>query len=282
MGALRKLLAKSLPFTSLPFGFGAAHRSPEVKTERGRFDHILNWRLLSGTHNFPGPDGGTCVNEAAIVAAGLSYRAVVRPQDLPACFSPVIGAYTIRLNDGMPNGPRQKLLPYVTRLAGTADDFAIECRRTECLALATVRVVAANALRHAGLTDHADAWAAVRDLDGAVALFPKWELDQVDCVKGLRHTTHIAHSAAVGARECRRYGALCLDAADDAGRAAIAAARVAVRVADDTQAQLEVWDEALAALDDILAIGNQAEAVEPAIASERMEKAKRAALQTIS
>lgn len=277
MGALRKLLA-----ASLPFGFGTVRRSPEVKAQGAPFDHILNWRLLSGMHDFPGPDGGTCVNEAAIVAAGLSYRAVVRPQDLPACFSPVIGAYTIRLNDGMPNEPRQKLLPYVTRLAGTADDFAIECRRTECLALAAVRVVAANALRRAGLTDHAAAWAAVRDLDGAVALFPKWEVNQVDSVKGLRHATHIAHSAAVGARECHQYGSLCLDAADDAGRAVIVAARVAVRVADDTRAQLEVWDEALAALDDMLAIGNQAGAVEPAVASERMAKAKRAALQTPS
>jgi hypothetical protein len=31
------------------------------------FDKILNWKLLRGSHYFPGPDGGTCVNEAAIV-----------------------------------------------------------------------------------------------------------------------------------------------------------------------------------------------------------------------
>ena len=34
------------------------------------FGHILNWRLLAGSHPFPGPDGGTCINEAAVVAAG--------------------------------------------------------------------------------------------------------------------------------------------------------------------------------------------------------------------
>lgn len=40
------------------------------------FDHILNWKLLRGSHAFPGPDGGTCINEAAILAAGFRYRPV--------------------------------------------------------------------------------------------------------------------------------------------------------------------------------------------------------------
>ena len=31
------------------------------------FDKIINWKLLNGSHDFPGPDGGTCINEAAIV-----------------------------------------------------------------------------------------------------------------------------------------------------------------------------------------------------------------------
>jgi hypothetical protein len=38
------------------------------------FDHILQWKLTHGSHPFPGKDGGTCINEAAIVAAGLSTR----------------------------------------------------------------------------------------------------------------------------------------------------------------------------------------------------------------
>jgi hypothetical protein len=33
------------------------------------FDHILHWKLKRGSHAFPGTDGGTCINEAAIVAA---------------------------------------------------------------------------------------------------------------------------------------------------------------------------------------------------------------------
>jgi hypothetical protein len=29
------------------------------------FNTILNWKLPEGSHDFPGPDGGTCINEAA-------------------------------------------------------------------------------------------------------------------------------------------------------------------------------------------------------------------------
>ena len=41
------------------------------------FDHILNWRLLRGSHEFPGKDGGTCINEAAVIAAA---DAIGRPK----------------------------------------------------------------------------------------------------------------------------------------------------------------------------------------------------------
>ena len=51
------------------------------------FDHILNWKLQPGSHPFPGKDGGTCINEAAIVAAGFEYQPVRRVEDMPDCFS---------------------------------------------------------------------------------------------------------------------------------------------------------------------------------------------------
>jgi hypothetical protein len=47
------------------------------------FDHILNWKLKHGSHPFPGKDGGTCINEAALVAAGFEYRPVPRVEDMP-------------------------------------------------------------------------------------------------------------------------------------------------------------------------------------------------------
>ncbi len=40
------------------------------------FNPILNWKLKAGPHRFPGPDGGTCINEAALVAAGFAYKPI--------------------------------------------------------------------------------------------------------------------------------------------------------------------------------------------------------------
>ena len=51
------------------------------------FDHILNWTLKKGSHQFPGPDGGTCINEAALVAMGFEYRPINFAWQMPRCFS---------------------------------------------------------------------------------------------------------------------------------------------------------------------------------------------------
>ena len=94
----------------------------------GPFDHILNWTLKVGSHQFPGPNGGTCINEAAIVAAGFAYRPVRRVEDMPACFSRPICRLAMRLNDTTSNEQRQRLLPFVTRLA-CADTEQVERER---------------------------------------------------------------------------------------------------------------------------------------------------------
>lgn len=92
------------------------------------FEHILNWTLKQGSHAFPGPDGGTCINEAAIVAAGFPYRRVRRAEDMPACFSRPICHLAMHLNDNAGDAERQRLMPYVTRLA-CADEAEVERRR---------------------------------------------------------------------------------------------------------------------------------------------------------
>jgi hypothetical protein len=93
-----------------------------------QFDHILNWRLKPGSHKFPGPDGGTCINEAAIVAAGFPYRPVRCVEEMPACFSRPICRLAMRLNDEATDKQRQRLLPFVTRLA-CADTEQVEWER---------------------------------------------------------------------------------------------------------------------------------------------------------
>ena len=82
-----------------------------------RFDHILNWTLKVGSHAFPGKDGGTCINEAAIVAAGFPYQPVRRVEEMPDCFSRPICRLAMQLNDAASDEERQRLLPFVTRLA---------------------------------------------------------------------------------------------------------------------------------------------------------------------
>jgi hypothetical protein len=81
------------------------------------FDKILNWKLKRGSHVFPGQDGGTCINEAAIVAAGFPYRRVRFVENMPACFSRPICGLAMELNDLASDEQRQHLLPFVTRLA---------------------------------------------------------------------------------------------------------------------------------------------------------------------
>lgn len=92
------------------------------------FDHILNWTLKRGSHPFPGPEGGTCINEAAVVAHGFPYRAIRSPLAMPPCFSRPICRLALFLNDEANDVQRQRLLPFVNRLA-CADTPAVEAER---------------------------------------------------------------------------------------------------------------------------------------------------------
>ncbi len=92
------------------------------------FDHLLNWKLKAGSHRFPGPDGGTCINEAALVAAGFAYKPICIVEQMPKCFSRPICRLAMRLNDMASDEERQRLLPFVTRLA-CADTKKVEKAR---------------------------------------------------------------------------------------------------------------------------------------------------------
>jgi hypothetical protein len=92
------------------------------------FDHILNWKLLRGSHSFPGPEGGTCINEAAVVACGFPYQSINSVGLMPDCFSRPICQLAMRLNDEATDEERQRLMPFVTRLA-CADTREVERER---------------------------------------------------------------------------------------------------------------------------------------------------------
>jgi hypothetical protein len=97
------------------------------------FDTILNWKLQRGSHKFPGPDGGTCINEAAIVAAGFPYESVLFVELMPSCFSRPICRWAMELNDMATDEQRQQLLPFVARLA-CADTPKVERERQDYIA----------------------------------------------------------------------------------------------------------------------------------------------------
>ena len=102
------------------------------------FDHLLNWTLKAGSHPFPGKEGGTCINEAALVAAGFAYKPVRTVDDMPDCFSRPICRLAMLLNDEANDEDRQRLLPFVTRLA-CADTPEVEHARATYIAFRMTR-----------------------------------------------------------------------------------------------------------------------------------------------
>jgi hypothetical protein len=73
-----------------------------------------DYTLGYGTHATP--EEGRCAME------WVSYLAGETHSDQPHCVSPVLRAVCIALNDGLDDGPRQALRPYLSRTIGTAQD----------------------------------------------------------------------------------------------------------------------------------------------------------------
>lgn len=116
------------------------------------FDAILNWKLLQGSHEFPGPDGGTCINEAAVIAAGMQYRKIETITDCPPCFCPALSLFALRLNDcAVTDYHRNELLEFVTRLPGSADTSLVQAARDEFIVTGLVREIMPIILRRVGL-----------------------------------------------------------------------------------------------------------------------------------
>lgn len=218
------------------------------------WNKILNWRLLSGSHKFPGPDGGTCINEAAIVAAGFKYNKVSSADDCPPCFSRVLAAYAISLNDRLPDDQRQELLiPFVTRLAGTADAIEIERQRFDFIMLGIVRTVLPFSLR-GRKDDLASECERTENYDQAIAVVSKLTLDRA-----------LALDLALDLARARAR-ALDLARARALDRAlALARARARAR---------EINKAAVALLDGAMKIGKQAEPIDTDIVVGRLAKTR--------
>jgi hypothetical protein len=255
--------------------------------DRPRFDfeRMLHWKILRGSHEFPGPDGGTCVNEAAIVASGYPYRPVRRIEDCPASFSRPLALYAMCLNEiVLSDTLRQELLmPFVTRLAGSADQPEIEMARVALIVQKTVATILPEALARAGYQWEAercrsadtieDAIAAVRQLCGR-----NWYARGPHLI-GLINTINLAVEDFVAHR--------AIDAAQYAGTAIADVAEVITSIGGDgaKRASDNVYRQGAAILDAAVGIGRQAAAVPTEVVAQRLQSVKRTALihqQTVS
>src|SRR5262249_44728055 len=150
-------------------GRGAPHLQGTGGFDFGR---LLNWRILRGSHEFPGPDGGTCVNEAAIVAAGYPYTPVRRIDDCPASFSRPLALYAMCLNEIVLDDRRGRelLLPLVAGWAGAGDPPEVDLQRAALILQRTVAEIVPEAFEWLGRSREARRCRAVANADEAVAV----------------------------------------------------------------------------------------------------------------
>lgn len=187
-----------------------------------RLAQIEALSLSAGSHkDF---ERGMCVMEATAYVAGEPWS------DHPQCACPVITAFMVSLNDGLPNDERNRLLkPLIPRIVGTRSTPAVEERRSYMA------------------------------LDWLIRVYtPKW-LDLVPSLashaQALRDLPEIADMAGATAagNVSRSARAAAWDAAwDAAGDAAGAAARAAARAAAWYAAGDAAWDAAWYAAGDAL------------------------------
>lgn len=189
------------------------------------------YTLRRGHGNDPG--NGACAMDA------INWLVHGKHGDQPECACPVVGRYVIGLNDAMPDDQRQRLLPYLHRIAGSRSP-AHEQVRAEILARGAVRVLAPLALDAAGLTAEA---ARLRALSA-------------DCM--MQTTEEAAKAAkAAGTRETAAWAAA--NTAEAWAWAAAARAANAAAWAANAAKAAAAWDAALTLLDEALAAGPQGE-----------------------
>ena len=242
------------------------------------FDHIVNWKLLQGSHEFPGPDGGTCINEAAIIVAGFEYKKVSSAEDCPPCFSKVLSEYSIGVNDLLPDDKRQQLMKYVMRLSGSVDTVEVEQQRAKYVAEMTIRKILPIALRSAGLTAEADRCEAEGTYEAAQdAANAAYAANAAACAA--YYAADAAACAADYAADAAAYAAdAAANAARDARDAAIAAQDAAagyVAFIDDSRDK--IYAELLNILEGAFAIGKQASIMDIQEINTRLESSKKLA-----
>ena len=239
------------------------------------FTDMCDWELKTGSHEWPGPSGGTCINEAAIVAAGFAYKSISSASGCPPCFSPAISAYLIGINDAMDHAQRQKLMRFVTRLSGSADTPAVEQQRLKYIVIETVRRILSMTLGAAGFCDDAAACRAVCTIGDAVVVSAIANGHLAAASNARYRDTYNTAKSAYDAAFAAQGGSM----GSESTQAAIGCAIYAVRAAFVTgheaakkadAAKAVIYDHCIAIAEGALAIGNQATDIDAALVVARM------------
>jgi hypothetical protein len=146
-----------------------------------------DYTLSYGTHATP--DEGRCAMEWVSYLAGEGHT------DSPACVSPVLRALCISLNDTLPDGPRQRLRPYLTRTIGTAGDGLDEQRGWLAMDW-LIRTYTPRWLSLVSLDAEAARLAGVPEIDGSRSL--PAAVEPLEQARGAARRARAATFAAAG------------------------------------------------------------------------------------
>src|SRR5215813_12240240 len=259
------------------FNYFRGRAAPRAQTTPSfDFGRLLNWKILRGSHEFPGPDGGTCVNEAAIVAAGYSYTPVRRIDDCPASFSRPLALYAMCLNEiVLDDTLRQELLlPFVARLAGAADTPEVDLQRVALILQRTVAEIVPEAFDCLGRSRDARRCRAVANADEAVAvvkslLGQEWRGARLS---GLMSSLSMATEDYQSGR--------AIDVAQYSGTAIADVAEIIASVGGRGAAKTAeaVYRRGAGLLGGALKIGNRADPIAVDLVAQRMDTVRRSAL----
>jgi hypothetical protein len=194
--------------------------------------------------------------------------------DCPASFSRPMALFALCLNDMLDDDVRQELLmPFVTRLGGSADTPEIELKRAELILRRTAADVLAPALARAGFPELAERCRSFKTRN-----------ELIDVARALRgdarssvHPLLIAacDSAADGAQQwvAQRPAEVVRCASHVIGEIASVAGDGVPRAGRD-RAVAKIYRQAAEILDAALKIGKRAEATGMEVVASRMDKAK--------
>lgn len=205
---------------------------------------MFTWEYILRRGHSKNPFSGACAMDA------VSWLVYGRHGDTPECVSPVIATYVRNGNDLMPDDVRQRLLPYLHRIAGSRSGEH-EGARLRIVILATARLFAARAMHGAGLLEIA---AALRSIPDDASYCDIKDLCLSIAASCADASASSAACAAASAASCARASASASTYADTTSIFGCASAAIVHSVRSGC-----AWDDYFTTLDMVIKAGPEGE-----------------------